>query len=203
MEVPPKLVKPPVDHEFESRVLQSFFFVVSRLDIGYQILERGDVVGIGNWNFGCVMLLSHNFLFLYKSTGETFSATDLRKYMEPTGGQRVSCAAISPVCPVRNVVCLVLRRKTGTPSEKNGAARRGSDGHCRNGFAKVKDNMLKYKLFVKFFKVFFRRKKLQAVLLLYINIIIRFAERPRKPPIFFLAAVCSLIELIMFETSGW
>ena len=27
--------------------------------------------------------------------------------------------------------------------------------------------MLKYKLFVKFFKVFFRRKKLQAVLLLY------------------------------------
>ena len=26
--------------------------------------------------------------------------------------------------------------------------------------------MLKYKLFVKFFKVFFRRKKLQAVLLL-------------------------------------
>ncbi|WP_279093471.1 hypothetical protein [Alistipes finegoldii] len=123
--------------------------------------------------------------------------------MEPTGGQRVSCAAISPVCPVRNVVCLVLRRKTGTPSEKNGAARRGSDGHCRNGFEKVKDNMLKYKLFVKFFRVFFRRKKLQAVLLLYINIIIRFAERPRKPPIFFLAAVCSLIELIMFETSGW
>ncbi|WP_418389169.1 hypothetical protein, partial [Alistipes finegoldii] len=82
--------------------------------------------------------------------------------MEPTGGQRVSCAAISPVCPVRNVVCLVLRRKTGTPSEKNGAARRGSDGHCRNGFEKVKDNMLKYKLFVKFFRVFFRRKKLQA-----------------------------------------
>lgn len=30
--------------------------------------------------------------------------------------------------------------------------------------------MLKYKLFVKFFKVFFRRKKLQAVLLLYIPI---------------------------------
>ena len=116
----------------------------------------------------------------------------------------MSCAAISPVYPVRNVGCLVWRRKTGTSSEKNGAARRGSDGHCRNGFAKVKDNMLKYKLFVKFFKVFFRRKKLQAVLLLlYINIIIRFAERPRKPPIFFLAAVCSLIELIMFETSGW
>ena len=27
---------------------------------------------------------------------------------------------------------------------------------------RVKDNMLKYKLFVKFFRVFFRRKKLQA-----------------------------------------
>lgn len=26
-------INPPVDHEFESRVLQSFFFVVSRLDI--------------------------------------------------------------------------------------------------------------------------------------------------------------------------
>ena len=31
-----------------------FFFVVSRLDIGYQILERGDVVGIGNYEKSAV-----------------------------------------------------------------------------------------------------------------------------------------------------
>ena len=98
----------------------------------------------------------------------------------------MSCAAISPVYPVRNVGCLVWRRKTGTSSEKNGAARRGSDGHCRNGFAKVKDNMLKYKLFVKFFKVFFRRKKLQAVFIIIYKYNNTFCGAAKKTADFFL-----------------
>lgn len=72
------------------------------------------------------------------------------------------------------------------PPKRTGLHGAGSDGHCRNGFAKVKDNMLKYKLFVKFFKVFFRRKKLQAVLLLYINIIIPFCGAAKKTADFFL-----------------
>ena len=54
-----------IDHEFESCVLQPFFFVVTGLDVGDQVFERGKIVRVGNWDFGCVMLLFHNFYLFY------------------------------------------------------------------------------------------------------------------------------------------
>lgn len=53
-----------IDHEFESCVLQPFFFVVAGLDVGDQVFERGKIVRVGNWDFGCVMLLFITFIFL-------------------------------------------------------------------------------------------------------------------------------------------
>ena len=41
------------------------FFFVAGLDVGDQGFERGKIVRVGNWDFGCVMLLFHNFYLFY------------------------------------------------------------------------------------------------------------------------------------------